>query len=156
MVEFGGPICGRFGLPTGRAVHPMADTIGGFRRLPSVSRLAGLEKKADKLMKKAVVFSDLFVNLPYPKFHRKTEYIALAPGQKKYNILFGDKLISSDLGKINLADFEQEITEQRDYGEKVKRVHHHGKTYMLGAIARMNLNQKYLNKLKSYWRNNWI
>lgn len=144
--ELGNQIIAEIG---GRAIHPMADTVGGFRRLPKKSILEKLKQKADKLVKKTIIFAELFANLPYPQFKRETEYIALS-SEQDYNLLTGDFLLSSKLGRLNLKDFITEITETSAFGERVKTVYHHKKTYMLGAIARVNLNSKFLHKKAKY------
>lgn len=136
----------------GRAIHPMANTIGGFRRQSSKARLEQLKQQADKLIKKAIIFSELFLNLPYPQFKRETEYIALAPNNN-YNLLEGDLILSSKTGLLDLPAFVNEITETAETGEKVKRMHHQNKTYLVGALARLHLNAKYLHpKAKLLWK----
>ena len=54
---------------------------------------------------------------------------------------------------LNLPAFVNDITETIEDGEKVNRMHHQNKTYLVGALARLHLNSEYLHqKAKLLWK----
>jgi len=138
--DFGNALISAVGF---RSIHPVAGKIGGFRKLPQREKLESLLQKSNKVFQEAKDLALFFAELPYPKFFRKTEFIALK-SESEYAIYDGNIASSKGLN-IPSKKFEKEIKEIQLPYEVVKRVKHKGTTIMPGALARLNLNFKKLN-----------
>jgi sulfhydrogenase subunit alpha len=138
----------------GRVVHPLTNEAGGFKKAPDVAALRKLVQDSQEILKEAQELGQFFTRITLPDFWRKTEYVCLSK-EKKYAIYDGD--VVSDQGlHIPVAKFENNFHELQKQKEVIKRMEHDGKSYMVGAIARVNINGKnlqpeayeYLNSLK--------
>ena len=125
----------------GRAVHPPNMIIGGFTKFPTQEEidesLKKLENSRDKILK--------IVDLLYKDrttFKRKTNYVALV--NEDYSYLKG--IIKTAQGTV--------IPEEQ-YGDHLQKViipystatgfKWESEDFMVGALARMNLNREHLN-----------
>jgi coenzyme F420-reducing hydrogenase alpha subunit len=127
----------------GRAIHPTNTKIGGFGRMPEKKKLEKLFKESEKILKDAIYLAEIFKNLNYPKFERKTEYISLS--SKKEYAFYEGKINASDTRPISIKKFLPKITEIRSPFDVVKRARYKGKSYIVGALARINNNKNRLN-----------
>jgi coenzyme F420-reducing hydrogenase alpha subunit len=128
----------------GRHTHPISFAIGGVTKIPDQAEL----KKLYSMMLEARADFDatveLFKKLELPVFERKAQYVALSCDDEyafydgKININ-GEKLVDDQ-------DYKSVIREDvRDYSSaKFSSVN--GAPYMVGALARFNLNGDKLNK----------
>ncbi len=134
----------------GRIIHPITSEIGGFKKLPSKNELLNLIRNYEEVWDSALILSKLFKKIKCPKFERKTEYISL--GSKK-EYAFYDGAITSNQGlKISPEKFEQNIKEIQKPYQVVKEVDYSGKTFMVGALSRINNNYQFLNQeAKKIW-----
>lgn len=123
----------------GRVVHPLTNEVGGFKKIPDAEALRKLVRDSDKMLHEALLFGKFFATVTMPDFCRKTEYVSLA-AEKKYAIYDGDVVSNKGL-HIPVAKFEANFHELQRQQEVVKRIEHDGKSYMVGAIARINLNR---------------
>lgn len=128
----------------GRSIHPVSAKVGGFRKVPSKQTLLTLFEKNSEILKAALDLALFFSKLRYPKFSRKTEFIALK-NKDEYAIYEGN-IVSTEGLNIPPKKFEKEIEEIQLPYEVVKRVLRKGKTIMPGALARININHRKLNK----------
>ena len=138
----------------GRVVHPLSNEVGGFKKVPDPKVLRKIVASSDKVLKDAVALGKFFKKIKLPDFQRETEYVCLSK-KGKYAIYDGD--IISNFGlNIPVSRFENNFQELQNQKEVVHRVFHDQKSYMIGAIARVNLNKaklrptahKYLETLK--------
>ncbi len=128
----------------GRAVHPLTNEVGGFKKKPDLGDLKKLVRDSGNVLEEALNLGEFFKKIILPQFSRKTEYISLVK-KGGYAIYDGD--IASNLGlHIPVDKFENNFHELQRQQEVVKRVEHKGKSYMVGAIARVNINK---SRLKS-------
>ena len=128
----------------GRAIHPIACEIGGFKVLPSKKQLQELLSLYEGAMEAAAQLVLFAAKLPFPKFYRKMEFIALAD-KKQYAIYDGSAKFSS--GKIVKAkDYKKVIDEYQLLDLAAKRATYKGKSFMVGALARLNINHPNLSK----------
>jgi len=138
----------------GRVVHPLTNEVGGFKRVPDSEALKKLASDAKNVLKLAQELGELFKKIKIPEFSRKTEYVCLQNNQD-YAIYDGD-IVSSEGLHIPVEKFEANFHELQKQREVIKKVEHKGKSYMVGAIARINVNrtklspsaQEYLESLK--------
>ena len=128
----------------GRAVHPPNSIVGGFTKFPTKEAVEETKIKLKKSRDKIIAIIDLL----YKKrkqflFVRKTNYIGLV--NNDYNFLEG---------KLKTA--QGTIIEEKDFGNHLERVilpyshatafEFESKEFLVGALARMNVNKDRLNK----------
>jgi coenzyme F420-reducing hydrogenase alpha subunit len=83
-------------------------------------------------------------NLPYPKFQRQMEFASLWD-RKEYAIYDGQTKFLK--GKpIKAKDYRKVIDEYQLLGFEAKRANYQGKSFMVGALARLNINHSKLSK----------
>ncbi len=128
----------------GRAIHPIASVIGGFIRVPDKKRLKKLLATQPEILKAALRLIDLFKKIKFPKFSRETEFIALK-NKKGYAVYDGD--ITSTKGlSIPASKYAHELKEFQRASEVVNLLKHNHHSYMVGALARLNISASHLNK----------
>ena len=127
----------------GRVVHILTNEAGGFKKIPDKEKLREISENSDEILKTALELGEFFKKIKIPDFSRKTEYLALSR-KGEYAIYDGD-IISSEGFLLPIEKFEQSFHELQKKTEVVKRMEHNGESYMVGAIARINLNRDKLN-----------
>jgi sulfhydrogenase subunit alpha len=127
----------------GRDLHPVSATIGGFLKLPDQEKIDGLVKELEKEKRDAISTARLFSRLKYPDFVRDTEHFSLYE-RGDYAILHGD--LNSE-GRLFLQkELHKYIREYHEPYTNANFVVKEGKSYMLGALARLMNNEKYLSR----------
>lgn len=126
----------------GRSVHPPFAVVGGFTQFPGNEQIREAIDKLKSVRDKIIKVIDVFYN--YKKdFSRDTNYVALV--NNDYSYLEGN--IKTSKGSV--------IPEEKfgQHYEKVvlpystaKGVKWESKDYMVGSLARMNLNKNSLHK----------
>ena len=129
-------------LIAGRSVHAPYPTIGGFMHFPDEKGIEEGIKKLEAARPAVLRTVEIFKNQPF-HFDRKTNYMALVP-HHHYGFIAG--CIDTGLGEC--------ITEE-GYREHLERVvlpysqasgyKYSGGSYMVGALARMNLAKNLLH-----------
>jgi sulfhydrogenase subunit alpha len=127
----------------GRVVHPLTNEVGGFKKIPDQDELLQLIKESREILWEALELGEFFKGIKIPDFSRPTEYVCLSKSGE-YAIYDGD-IVSSRKLHIPVNKFESDFTELQKQQEVIKRIKHDGESYMVGAIARINLNK---NKLR--------
>lgn len=128
----------------GRAVHPITPQISGFDKVPTKSDLNSLLPEAENTLDKAKDTVKLFAKLDYPDLSHNIEYLT-SGNKKEYQIYNAFEIISSKNNGFKIADYDKYITEAvKDYST-AKFSTKDKKGFMTGALARLNINQKYLN-----------
>ena len=128
----------------GRVVHPLTNEVGGFKKVPDAEALRKIVADSEEILKEAEELGDFFKLIKIPDFSRVTEYVCLGNGSK-YSIYDGDVVSSKGL-HIPVEKFEVNFQELQKQNEVIKKVEHNGQSYMVGAIARVNINHNKLNK----------
>jgi sulfhydrogenase subunit alpha len=133
-------------LICGRTVHPIRLAVGGFTLIPSEKQLVQLKKRlieAQELTKDvaSIVYS---VADTLPVFSRETEYIGLS-ADSEY-ALYDGEIASTDTGKYPAyRDYKEIMNEYVVPHSTAKFAKHARKSYMVGALARFNLNSRQLH-----------
>lgn len=138
--EFGMDIVREIG---GRVVHPLTNEVGGFKKVPRRDCLQKIINNSENILQDALALGEFFKKVKLPDFSRKTEYVCLARNGE-YSFYDGD-VVSSEGLHIPVAKFEQDFQELQKQREVIKTVEHGGKSYMVGAIARVNVNREKMN-----------
>ncbi len=135
-------------LICGRTTHPIRLVVGGFSMVPSVEQLNILRKKLEDAIQPAQDVADVVRSVAHklPDFTRETEYIGLSSDDE---YAFYDGYINStDTGPFtDYKKYEQVMQEYIVPQSTAKYAKHARKSYMVGALARFNLNSKKLHPL---------
>jgi coenzyme F420-reducing hydrogenase alpha subunit len=123
----------------GRVVHPLTNEVGGFKKAPDPEALRKLVKDSGEILSLALELGDFFRKIKIPNFSRVTEYVSLSK-KGEYAIYDGDVISNQGL-HIPVEKFEANFLELQKQNEVIKRVEHEGRSYMVGAIARVNNNR---------------
>jgi coenzyme F420-reducing hydrogenase alpha subunit len=127
----------------GRVVHPLTNEVGGFKKAPETVELKKIVADSEEILKEAIELGEFFKGIKIPEFSRETEYVCLG-NRSKYSIYDGD-IVSSRGLHIPVEKFEANFQELQKQNEVIKKVEHNGQSYMVGAIARLNINRDKLN-----------
>jgi len=126
----------------GRAYHDLRLGVGGFYLLPSQAQLERVHRKLEEAKKLAVESIELFASLRDKfSFSRATNYVALSG--KGYNIISGEMRSSTGV-TVREEDFSRYFSETVVPYSTSKQFDFEGKEYMVGALARININGKEL------------
>ncbi len=133
-------------LICGRTIHPIRLIVGGFSLQPTEKQLIQLKKRlleAQELTKElAPIIQSVAGNLP--SFARETEYIGLT-SDEEYSLYDGD-IASTDTGKHpKYRDYKEVMQEYVVPHSTAKYAKHARESYMVGALARFNLNSQQLH-----------
>lgn len=140
MKKFAGDLCE---VIAGRHTHPIALTVGGFTHFPTSGQLTDLRARLDAMRRDAEITVELFRKLEFPAFERETEYIAL---HKSDEYCFIDGTIrSTDGGSFPVEQYRTITNEQILPHSSAKHTHHQRASYMVGALARFNINYDLLH-----------
>lgn len=140
MKKLAGDICKHI---CGRHTHPIAMTVGGFTHYPSNDDLYQLRERLDAMRADVDATVALFQTLPIPDFSRDTEYIAL---RKDDEYAFIDGVITStDGGSWPVEQYRQVTNEHCVEHSTAKHTRNNRESYMVGALARFNVNHDKLH-----------
>jgi len=140
MKKLAGDLCAAI---CGRHTHPIALTVGGFTHYPSASDLEQLRARLEAARADIDATVELFQMLRLPAFDRETEYIALRKDDE-YCFIDGE-IASSDGGAWAVEDYRKITNETLVRHSTAKRTRHKRGEYMVGALARFNINHEKLH-----------
>jgi sulfhydrogenase subunit alpha len=136
--EFSRIICGR-------TTHPQRLIPGGMELFPTSQELVELKSKLEQSLDRMARIVDLFAALSdkWPDFKRPTEYVALV-SPTEYALYSGE--IGSSKDTIRPAMLYQQVTNEYCVPQSTaKWTRNTGDSYMVGALARFNLNHRLLS-----------
>ncbi len=140
MKKLSGDICKYI---CGRHTHPVAMTVGGFTHFPSTAELEELRERLDAARADVDATVELFASLELPDFERDTEYIAL---HKDDEYCFIDGVIAStDGGTWPIEQYRDVTNEYLVEHSSAKHTQNQRESYMVGALARFNVNYELLH-----------
>ncbi|MCX8196872.1 MAG: nickel-dependent hydrogenase large subunit [Candidatus Micrarchaeota archaeon] len=129
-------------LIAGRAVHAPYPVVGGYTKIPSSQDCKQIAKTLAHAREHAIEFVDLFRET-LPSFERKTHFIALKNPKYEY---IGGEICSSEGYCISKENFWNHLERVVVPYSQSTGFEFEGKEYMVGALARMNLNKEALHK----------
>ncbi len=139
LKKLAGDLCAVIG---GRHTHPIAMGVGGFTHVPTVQEIKELQTRLVDARKDMDATVALFATLPWPKFERETEYVALS---KPDEYAFIDGTIkSTDGAAYPSSDYRKVTNEHLVEHSSAKHTQHKRDAYMVGALARVNVNYNQL------------
>jgi sulfhydrogenase subunit alpha len=140
MKKLAGDLCAMIG---GRHTHPCAATVGGFTHTPTEQELREMRQRLVDARADVDATVDLFSTLPWPDFERETEYVALRKDDEYAFI--GGTITTTDGFSYPSEDYEQVTNEKCVSFSTAKWTHHNRESYMVGALARFNINSDQLH-----------
>jgi sulfhydrogenase subunit alpha len=145
MKKLAGDICQYIG---GRHTHPIAMTVGGFTHYPTLDQIHQLRERLEATLADVDATVELFRRLALPAFERDTEYIALRR-EGEYCFIDGE-IASTDGGFWPVEQYREVTNEYMVEHSSAKHTRHGRQSYMVGALARFNVNYDMLRpKAKS-------
>lgn len=134
-------------LICGRTTHPLRFCVGGFTLLPTLKELQTLREELlngkDTVRKVAEAIHAKVHHLP--DFFRETEYIALTADN--LYALYDGPVASTDTGIHPVKDYLSITNEYFAPHSTAKYTRHNRESYMVGALARFNINAAQLGPL---------
>lgn len=129
-------------IVSGRAVHAMHPTIGGFLHFPSADELKEAVKKLKAVRPAVLRLIKIFEDAPWT-FDRKTNYMALVtPGE--FSFLEGE-IVSNRGDRFPESEFRNHLEHVVLPYSMASAYTHQGDDYMVGALARLNLEKDILH-----------
>lgn len=127
-------------LLCGRTTHPQRLLPGGFSKIPSMKELATLRQRLKESVVDLQAVAQLFksVSSKLPDFTRETEFIALTSPDEY--ALYDGKIGSTDTCTAPVSEYLSYTNEYIVPISTAKRAKHTRDSYMVGALARFNLN----------------
>ena len=140
MKKVAGDLCA---ILAGRHTHPIAMTVGGFTHFPTAAELQALAERLTAMRADVAATVELFQTLKLPDFERETEYLAL---RKEDEYCFIDGVITSTDGGTWPIDQYRKVTNETVVAHSsAKHTHNQRDSYMVGALARFNVNHDKLH-----------
>lgn len=128
----------------GRALHPMSNTLRGWRKLPDLDALEGIRERLIAALPELDATVGIVKSLKIPDFERETEYVSLRHPDE-YALYDGD-IYSSDSGEtVPVSDYRSVTNEFTVPQSTAKWARWHRESYMVGALARVNNNYSQLH-----------
>lgn len=128
----------------GRAVHPVSNVVGGFKKYPSIDTLKTLLEEVKNIKEVALKSLTLFNTFDYSEISRDHIYSALSY-ENEYAFYQGE--IRTTSGNVfEPKNYTKYIYEELVPYNRAKFATLRGNEMMVGAIARMNINRNYLPK----------
>jgi coenzyme F420-reducing hydrogenase alpha subunit len=126
----------------GRAVHPIASEVGGFKILPEKAALEEILKDCKGAMKAALRVHTLVEKIKLPNL--SVEVRPMSMSGSAYEIYEGE-IISGQGLRLPLEKFYESIEELQKPKSPVKLTELYNKHYLVGALARVLNQGQFLN-----------
>ena len=128
----------------GRHVHPISAIVGGFTKLPKEKELDAMLEILKNVQIDMAPTIELCASLKFPEFQRETEYVGLVNDTDEYPLLYGD-IGSTDGLRMDKHDYKKITNEFVVPHSSAKHTKASRDSYMVGALARINLNYSKLH-----------
>jgi coenzyme F420-reducing hydrogenase alpha subunit len=134
-------------LICGRTTHPQRLIPGGFSKIPSIKQLLTVRDRLQASVPALQAVANLLKSLApkIPDFARETEFIALS-NPDEY-ALYDGKIASTDTDSALASDYLSYTNEYIVPQSTAKWAKHARESYMVGALARLNINYDKLSPL---------
>lgn len=132
----------------GRTTHPIRARVGRFSKLPEKKELETLKQRLTDSVDDLKALADVVKSLAggIPDFTRETEYLGLTY-DKEYAFYHGD-CMTNDIDKaIAVSEYKDVVNEFIVPQSTAKYGKFNRESFMVGALARYNLNYKQLTPL---------
>jgi len=122
----------------GRSVHPVGTCIGGFHRAPPAAAVSALRSRLHDAVPLAEELVRWTASLALP--HSRQDFVSVALRHPSEYPLNEGRIVSSDGLDIAIGEYEEHFAEQQVAWSTALYSLHHGRPYLVGPLARLNLN----------------
>jgi coenzyme F420-reducing hydrogenase alpha subunit len=122
-----------------RSVHPVGVRIGGFHGAPSPARVRAIREKLAAALPEAEALVRWAAAIAVPQDDQTFASVALRHPIDYYAIEHGD-IGASDGLLIGAEAFDAHFAEHHEPHSTALFSHYHGQSYLVGPLARLNLN----------------
>lgn len=123
----------------GRTLHPMSNTLAGFRKLPDKDAIDDIRRRMVDALPDFDQTVSVAKSLKIPQFERETEYVSLKHPEEY--ALYDGEITSSDTQSPVTVDRYREVTNEFTVSHSTtKWSKWHRDSYFVGALARVNNN----------------
>jgi coenzyme F420-reducing hydrogenase alpha subunit len=126
----------------GRSVHPVGTRIGGFYSAPRQAAVSALRARLHDAVPLAEDLVEWTASLALPDSTQ--DFISVAMRHPDEYALNEGRIVSSDGLDIPIDAFEQHFEERHEANSTALYAAYHGSPYLLGPLARLNLNREQL------------
>ncbi len=130
----------------GRPVHPVTAVVGGFTRETDAGILASMLERLHAVAEDARATVDLFRSFDYPDFETAGEMLALAD-EHEYAIYDGVIGALDGGWRRPVSEYRDVLSEEVVGHSNAKHSTVGGRTFLVGALARVNLSAALLEPL---------
>jgi coenzyme F420-reducing hydrogenase alpha subunit len=127
----------------GRAVHAPFPMVGGFVKYPTEEELKKSVEELKTIREKALFLMEIFDKCPF-KLERKTKFVGLKTDD--FSFLEGPALCSEGNFCVPEKEFRNQLKEVIIPYSTAKAYTLHGEEFMVGSLARLNVNKEALHK----------
>lgn len=123
----------------GRALHPMSNTLKGWRKLPSLEEMAKIRDRLVAALPDLAETVAIVKTLKIPPYERETEFVSLHHADE-YALYDGDIFSSDTKISVPVAEYRRVTNEFTVPHSTTKWSKWHRDAYSVGALARVNNN----------------
>lgn len=123
----------------GRALHPMSNTLKGWRKLPSLEEMAKIRDRLVAALPDLAETVAIVKTLKIPPYERETEFVSLHHPDE-YALYDGDIYSSDTKLSVPVAEYRRVTNEFTVPHSTTKWSKWHREAYSVGALARVNNN----------------
>lgn len=127
----------------GRHIHPCAMVIKAFPKVPAATDLLALKQRLIDSVADLHATVDLLKTLKLPQFERDMEFVALHHPDE-YALYRGAVIRSSHGDDTPIPEYRQKVREKVVAHSHAKHATSESGPYMVGALARFNINHQQL------------
>lgn len=131
-------------LAGGRAVHAPDMVLGGFAKPMNTASIKAVVAELDQARPVALQLAELYAQVPF-ELKRNDDYIALRGMGSDYDYLWSNQLKTNDGRLIPEAHYIKHLQHIAIPYSQASGYQFEGKDFMVGALARVNLNQDQLH-----------
>ncbi|WJW74420.1 Ni/Fe hydrogenase subunit alpha [Thiohalobacter sp. IOR34] len=126
----------------GRSVHPVGVCVGGFQRAPEVDEVEGMRTRLAAAREDAEALLEWVTALPLPDDAQ--DFVCLALRHAEEYPMYSGRLVSSEGLEFDAEAFEHHVEERQLPYSTAFHALLHGRPYLVGPLARINLNHRQL------------
>ena len=123
----------------GRSVHPVGARVGGFYRAPPPTEVEGLLERLREALPEVEALVAWTATLPLPDAEQ--DFVSVALRHPEEYPMYSGRIVSSAGLDVDADEFEQYFAEFQAPYSTALHATLHGEPYMVGPLARLNLNQ---------------
>jgi sulfhydrogenase subunit alpha len=132
----GNDLMGLFGA---RSVHPVGVKVGGYHHAPDPDDVAALRARLIAALPESEALVRWTASIPVP--HDEQDFTCVAMRDDENYAIHRGRLAATDGLAIDATEYERYFTEHQVAHSTALYSEYHGRPYLVGPLARMNLNR---------------